>query len=244
MTLELKIEDNLLLAHLLASNPPDSEFKTDIINLQNKAWDISKVHYDLLIGRIRFVETHNEDTYHSLPAYTSKIKETDEFGLIKKQTQSYLEQCTKDWETVYPTCLKIIEELTGFDFSGSHFTGLITHPGLKNGRSFGNNIFMFGHRENWPHYAVVYFWHEILHNFFGQSNLEHAIIEFLTDEELRVRLNKSSYTPFVGHTHLATLKEGLLSEWINYVSNGTERDIKRFISFLQQNKKELIEACS
>ena len=40
--------------------------------------------------------------------------------------------------------------------------------------------FHCGHQEMWPHYATMYLWHEILHDFFPLDKLSHALILFLT----------------------------------------------------------------
>jgi len=80
----------------------------------------------------------------------------------------------------------------------------------------------------------VYLWHEILHSYFDNSDINHAIIELITDEELRCFLNHSSYPPFVGHKHLKILKKKLLSKWKIY-TNSNNKDIKHFISTIKSN---------
>ncbi|KKU99309.1 MAG: hypothetical protein UY32_C0002G0045 [Candidatus Jorgensenbacteria bacterium GW2011_GWC1_48_8] len=104
----------------------------------------------------------------------------------------------------------------------------ITHPGLKNGRYVGNNTIEWGHNEDWPNYATIYLWHEILHSYIGYSEKGHAVIELITDEELRTQLNSGKYPPFVGHKYLKSIKNRLLPQWRKYL-NSEERNIRKFI---------------
>jgi len=85
-----------------------------------------------------------------------------------------------------------------------------------------------GHHEDWPNYATVYLWHEILHSYIGYSEKEHAVIELITDEELRIRLNGSKYPPFAGHKYLAKIKQKILPRWKKYLKS-KKRNIREFM---------------
>lgn len=119
-----------------------------------------------------------------------------------------------------------MEDITGLQFDES-FTVYITHPSMRNGRSWGNNIISWGCKEAWPNYSVVYIWHEILHTYFDRSEKSHALIELITDNELRAQLSGVTYPPFEGHADLAILKKKLLPQWKKYLKSAP-RDIKNF----------------
>ena len=112
-------------------------------------------------------------------------------------------------------------ELTGIDFKKENkkFIVYITHPSLRHGKSFQDGTIAWGHNEDWQNYAVVYLWHEILHYYFELSDLDHALIELITDNELRVRLNGGKYPPFIGHENLEKLKYKILPYWKKYLKS-------------------------
>lgn len=229
MKFHFSIHENYLFAHLINKTElSDKSYQNDLTDLRNKAWDISQAHYNLLLGRAWLPIEHDSEVYQTLPDFIDKVKQTKEFQKILRQTQEYLKFCQKDWEETQELCEKILIELTGFDLKQQAFTVYLTHPGLRNGRYLGNQTITFGHHEDWPHYSVIYFCHEILHAFFGKTDLDHALIELLTDEELRVRLNDGKYPPYAGHKRLSSLKDQILSHWRKYVVRTGKKGILKF----------------
>ena len=68
---------------------------------------------------------------------------------------------------------------------------LITHPKLKNGFAMPRyNTIGWGHSEDWKNYSTVYLCHEIMHLLTKNTKTMHALIQLMTDNELRIRLNK------------------------------------------------------
>ena len=120
-----------------------------------------------------------------------------------------------------------MKKLTGLKLN-KKFTVYITHPSLRNGRYRGNNTIEWGHHENWRNYATIYLWHEILHSYIGYGDKEHAVIELITDEELRIRLNGGKYPPFVGHNYLGNMKKKMLPKWREYLKSD-QHNIRDFI---------------
>lgn len=229
MKLNFAIHENYLFVHLISKTElSDESYQNDLTDLRNKAWDVSQPHYNLLRGRAGLPLEHDNAVYQTLPDFIDEVKQTKEFQKILRQTQEYLKFCQKDWEETREFCEKTLIELTGFDLKHQAFTVYLTHPGLRNGRYLGNQTITFGHHEDWPHYSIIYFWHEILHSFFGKTDLEHALIEHLTDEELRVRLNGGEYPPYVGHKSLAALKDKILPHWRKYLVQADQKNIVEF----------------
>lgn len=64
---------------------------------------------------------------------------------------------------------------------------------------------------------MSYIIYEALHSLFGPSEVEHAIIELIADNELRIRLNKSGEYFEYGHDYLRPVLIKLIPEWKSYL---------------------------
>jgi hypothetical protein len=113
---------------------------------------------------------------------------------------------------------------------------LVTHPGQRNGQTFADGPIGWTERHDFSHYDTVYLWHEILHHFIKPTrptmdvgNPAHAIIELLSDNELRVRLGGGPYPPFLGHPEDLPFQERLLPQWRTYLRQ-PRRDVLQFLT--------------
>ena len=110
----------------------------------------------------------------------------------------------KEWKKAF----KILEELSGIKLPDITIQVYLTHPKLKNGMAVDNQTIVWGHPEDWPNYSTVYLCHEIMHILtnLDRSDITHAVIELMADNELRIRLNnKGKYFQYPGpvsYTHL------------------------------------------
>jgi hypothetical protein len=134
--------------------------------------------------------------------------------------------CERQWNDNYSITQRIISEITGLK-PKKNFTVFITHPSLKNGKYLGNNQIGWGHNEDWVNYTTVYLWHEIMHSYFDTKQLDHVIISFITDEELRIRLNGGKYPPFAAHKYLHPMMNKSLHLWKRYIKSES-KDITKF----------------
>src|SRR3990167_541026 len=200
MELSLRLNINLLIAHTLMSNKfSDQNCEKDIVALKKIAWEISQPAYNVIAGRALHPDQYNSDQLLYLPSFFEKIQQTNEFTVLLNQTENYKSLCRAEWGANYDFCYNYLTQKIGIPFKDDSFTCYVTHPGLRHGKSICNNEFMFGHHPDWPNYSTVYFWHEILHSYFGKTDLEHALIELITDEEMRAQLNGTTYPEYVGH---------------------------------------------
>ena len=177
-----------------------------------------------------------------LPNLLLAFKKDKYYKKILIQTKDYLDFCEKQWNNNYQRTSKIIKELTRFNLN-KKFTVYITHPSLKNGCCIENDKIAWGHNEDWPNYSTVYLWHEILHSYFRSTNvkfnnkdIEHSIIQFITDNELRIRLNGGQYPPFKGHPKLFPLMKKISPYWIKYLKS-EKKDILKFRNMLIKLEK-------
>lgn len=234
MKLSFVIDKNYLIVHALSCVEKDSfsslKYRRDIINFQNYAWRKSKKYYNFLTNKLKFFpdELTEKNIYlftKELFSLLKQLSSSKEFKKIYSQTEKYLKFCEKQWDKNCEITEQIIKELTGFRLN-KNFIIYITHPSLRNGRSIGKNRITWGHNEDWPNYATVYLWHEILHSYFEYSDLNHAVIELITDEELRSRLNDNKYPPFIGHKRLENIKKKLLPRWRKYLKSNKKSILK------------------
>lgn len=166
--------------------------------------------------------------------FLQTILNTRQCRKILDETNSSLIACEEEWNRNHKNSTAIIQELTGLNLN-KVMTVVITHPSIPNGRYNGHNRLEWRYHEEWPNYTTVYLWHEILHSYFGFDRLDHALIELVTDNELRVRLNGGMYPPFEGHHELNKLREILLSYWQEYL-NAQSKNILIFRDHMKTNK--------
>src|SRR3989344_1401872 len=232
MKLNFSINDNYLIVHTLASMGANKfsskKYQKEIVDFQNFAWEKSRKIYNLLVGRLSPEDIFDvEKLVKEIPDFFKNLKKSDEYKKVLLRTQAYLLFCEKQWMKNYLTSSKIVDDLTGFKLNKS-FMIYITHPSLKNGHYLGNNKICWGHNEDWPNYATIYLWHEILHSYFENDDVNHSIVQFLADKELRIKLNGGKYPPFVGHENLTPLMKKLLPHWKQYLKERKPRDINKF----------------
>lgn len=233
MTTNFKINDNYLIVHALGSYA-NREDANCLVELQDLAWKKSKRLYNFITGK-GDPTTYDEETLENidekLKEYFLYIKNSEEYKTVHNETSQYLEECKTEWDSNFEKTKQIIEELTGLKLE-EDFTVYITHPAQSNGTYCGNNIIAWGHKKEWSNYDTIYLWHEILHAYFDNTELAHALIQFITDNELRVRLNGGNYPPFVGHDYLAPIMQKMAPEWEQYLKQD-QKDIMKFQSFLR-----------
>ena len=231
--LNFTIDNQHLIVHTLASNNRFSseENREDIVAFQNYAWGISQHCYNFLARKLSPSVFFASESVEALSRYVTQLEQSRAFGVIREQTEAFLAFVQAQWEHNYPLTSQAVYEMTGLDLQKTMVVRL-THPSLCNGRYLGNEMFTWGHHEDWPNYATVYLWHEILHSYFAFDDLSHALIQLITDNELRVRLNHGMiYPPFVGHERLFPLMDNILPYWCTYLAEARKSgqgDIQSF----------------
>lgn len=219
---------------------PAGANKEDLVAFQSFARDVSPRDYDFIVGRLPQKKFRaSGGTPKGVDSFLSQIEQSSEFGKldkIRKQTEEYLEVVKAQWQRNYPITSQAIQELTGLDLN-KQVTVNVIHPSLNTGRNMGNDTIIWGHHEEWNNYSTVYLWHEILHSYFDSTELSHALIHLVADNELRVRLNEGEPYPLFGshaferHENLVPLMYELLPHWQTYLAEapeGGKRDILAF----------------
>ncbi len=240
VSLNFKIDDSVLASYIITNYQADSyipyaeeRYKKSLVAFQNLAWEKSKDLTTLLDGRFPiFRYKTNKDISYSklggdLENFINELIMSKEFKLLKDQTVDSQKLVEQEWNNNFEKTYAYINSI-GVKIDGT-FEVLLVHPGLKAGNYIGNNRLMWSHQEYWANYNTVYLWHEILHSYFESNDKTHAIIELITDEELRKQLNATDYPPFVGHKYLTEIKTKGSPIWQAYLESGN-RDMDHLIN--------------
>lgn len=256
LQLKFKVNKLYVLAHALS-------FKQSIVpfpswrKLADRLWKLSPsayqflsgAYYEYFIANLTTDITNTKDLNSSIRnlnretnslirlAYKSK-----EFDRLYNEVMNYKNWVANQWQIYEKEILFFITDIIGIKLPDVTLEVFVTHPKLKNGVFLGDNKIAWGHSEDWPNYSIVYLTHEIMH-FLTQkdkSKTMHAIIELMTDNELRVRFNKKSKYfyekgKWVGHTELKSLSKQILPYWKKYLKLSKSK--KDIFDFARKMKK-------
>ena len=164
------------------------------------------------------------------------IRQSQAYGRLIEETADYLKFVEQQWQQNEKKVLSIIQELTGLELPKSKIIVYLTHPKLKNGLAVDEKTIVWGHSEDFKNYTTVYLSHELMHILtdLDNSQITHAIIELLTDNELRIQLNqKGTYFEYPGHSNLQPLTKKFLPRWKSYL----KQEDKNIFSFINEMKK-------
>jgi len=194
MKLQFKINKYYLLIHALGqADLPFPEW----VNLQNRLWGKFPKSFYLLTfhSEVAFIGNNPlkelTDTYREAKKLIQQALKSKEFQRLYQESAKYLSFIKNQWERNKKDALKILEELSELELPGKTITVFVTHPNLKNGFAMPQyNTIGWGHSEDWENYSTIYLCHEIMHLLTKNTNIMHALIQLMTDNELRIRLNK------------------------------------------------------
>jgi len=205
----------------LMSTPLAPKVKT-LQKQLDKKYENNPAYYCLNLSNFHSIQWAAENIYsqpnttnfkkelHSISDTILKIYQTifnsQLFKQILKDTVTYQNFVQKQWKQNEKFVLRYLQDIFGFKLPDLNITVLIVSPTLKHGHVIsGTNIIIWGHPEDWKNYATVYLAHEICHLLFNyyhiqENDLTHAVIELITDNELRLRLNNQSQYFKTGNT--------------------------------------------
>lgn len=223
----------------------DLPTREQVTSFQNRAWNLDKLAFNYLKENdlhLKILHKHPIENGSAISERSAllvqQMKADPSFRPLLYETEKALAKVKKEWHQNYSKTNEIMKENTGITFD-RNIDVVITHPAIAQGTSrYGNILFtdLSIRPESFPNQNTVYLWHETLHHhlppkYAGKKEIDvaHAAIELATDNELRVRLNKGSYPPLVGHEFLANGRELLLPSWRTHLSNG-KKDIVSFIN--------------
>ncbi len=238
MELQFKINPDYIFLHAINQSQPNVPFKK-WEDFTNRIWEGSKgifyflggyAEYQLYLGK----EKNIEKTAKKVEIIFNQLRKSKEFQRLVTETEKYKLFIEEQWQENKENVLKLIEELSGLKSPDKTIRVYLTHPKLKNGRAVDNQTIAWGHSEDWKNYSTVYLAHELMHivTFKKTKNFKvmHALIELMTDNELRIRLNKKGRYfkegKFnVGHPYLRNLEKRILPYWKEYLKNKKEKNL-------------------
>lgn len=200
-------------------NLKNPEFLKDLVNYQNRVWDLYNDDYQYLkTFRDINPEIINSPENKRLKIFSEKAQMVEGFEKIFNQTEEFKNYVQKRWEKNFDRSLGIMEDITGLNFD-KKLTILITAPGMPNGthRKNMNLILWGGKRDDFPNYDTIYIWHETLHFYLGREDKSHVLITLATDNELRFRLNETNVDYSIGHEWLNNYQKEILPLWKDFM---------------------------
>ena len=235
MELIFKISERGLFVAALLKNADTDGW----VDLQNSLWDKYRIGYQLLQGdsySVFLSETSNGRLNNATEEIEQLIKDgmkTEEFDKLLQNAQEYRNWLENEWENNKKYIKKELKDILRIDLPKNAFTVYVMGNLVHIGRYLGDHKIVWGHKEDWPNYSLVYLTHEYLHEMFSRSDLDHAVIELIADNELRIRLNNGGeyFTckgKDVGHDNLRELEKSTLPAWNAYLGDKS-RNIREFV---------------
>lgn len=167
-----------------------------------------------------------------------------DFKRILKETNIYKKIVENQWDNNKEIVNSFLKEIIRKPLPSLDFKVIISHPSLKEGRSYPTRLIFWGHQEEWKNYSTVYLAHEIIHYIFYHykipfNKLSHALIELIADNELRATLERGAghfyKRKLIGNPELLELKKKIFPYWEEYLK---DKNID-IVSFYYQLAKKI-----
>lgn len=237
MKFKFRINPDYVFLHAINARQKNEPF-AGWAKFTNNIWEESPEVFYLLAGAPEYILRSS-----SLPTIAKKtqgvlkkIRLSKEYRKLIKETREYLVFVEKQWQKNGEQALSILSEISGIELPKVIITVFITHPKLRNGSVVDDNAIVWGHSEDFKNYTTVYLCHELMHIMtkHDPSDITHAVIELMTDNELRIRLNRrGSYFSCPGHAYLRQLEKKLFPAWKTYLKR-KDKNILRFIRTMKK----------
>lgn len=155
-----------------------------------------------------------------------ELQQQDFFNDYIKSAKENLDRIKALWDKNKNKINLFLLKIFKKDFNIS-VTAIIVPPLLNTGTSLKNNFIVWGHENGLKdeNYDLVYLVHESLHSYFGKDDVSHAIIENITDTELKKYLSCTEFG-YDTHPYLKSIHEKILPFWNLYLGKTKDEIIK------------------
>ncbi|MFA7201685.1 MAG: hypothetical protein WC099_01690 [Candidatus Paceibacterota bacterium] len=199
-----------------------------LIQTNYASWGIQMI--SLRANKKGFVRAFTNSTQYTEKIY-QEIFRTTAFKKIERETETYLQKIENQWRKKEPLIKTYIKDVLRIPEIKETVTVYIFHPKLSEGRAYyKDHAILWGHKELWENYSIVYITHEILHILLNgicrNKTITHALIELATDNELRVRLNPQDIYfmkdgVYQGHKYQEKLVKKIYPSWKKFLKETT-----------------------
>ncbi|OGM94667.1 hypothetical protein A2524_02065 [Candidatus Wolfebacteria bacterium RIFOXYD12_FULL_48_21] len=204
-------------------NDPAYYFVNPYIKASHTVWALEDLSRQSALNGIPFKNVLS-DALKKVDSIYQEIEESDEFKRLHKETSNYLLLTKKRWNAKEVEIFQFITKVAGITLPAKTVKVFINHPKTGGGQAYSeNNALRWGHSEDWPNYTVVYLAHELMHILTKKQQKTdktmHSLIELMTDNELRIRLNgEGDYLTIDGHAYIKELVQKILPIWQDYLA--------------------------
>lgn len=201
--------------------------------MQDELWDEYKKGYQLMQGYLNRafsssdVKAYLKESVDDMNKLVQEGMERPEFNKLLANAKEYKKWLENEWRKNKDRVTDELKDILKIELPKDEIKVLVVGDKMKVGQHIRKGVIAWGHPEDWPNYSLVYLAHEYLHNILGKTDLEHAVIELATDNELRIKLNEGGEYFYVDgklvvHKSLLELEKKLLSDWKKYLSTEDE----------------------
>ncbi len=168
-----------------------------------------------------------------------ELKQQEFFKNFSAEASENLKRIKNNWETDKQKINDFVDKIFKKNFV-LNLTSFIVSPSLNTGRNIENNQFIWGHIKGMQdkNYDLIYLVHESLHSYFKKTDLTYAVIENITDIELKKYLRNIEYTFDDCHEYIKMLHMKIQPFW-NIYMNKQKKEIKKInrLNHLSYNLK-------
>ena len=158
---------------------------------------------------------------HHLQRDLKFVEHHPEIGKILDESRDFRVQVQKQWTQNRTRIATELAAILRIPLPKDDVNVFTAHPSLNIGYAVPQlRAICWGHKEDFQNYHSVYITHELLHLILPPDarEVDHALIELIADNELRIRLNGNGrYFQYPGHRYLLPLEKTLMPHWQRYL---------------------------
>lgn len=235
MNVEFVVNDYLLVWNILFK----PSLREDFQKLKEDVWKKYPKEYEHLNKENVEILKYTNDFIPDDDTIYNYIFETDEFKIIKKQTDKYRRFLMRIWDTHCKDIMKYLDDLFRCKITNSYKI-LVVHPHLDNVEFLKKNPkrnIVWGKKEDMQDglkaiirilYTIIKY--EIMDYQSGNKEMVSAIVDLLVSNEIYTRLSgNSKYSE--GIKKLKLLRKQIYPYWLMY--QGSDRE--EFVSYMMRD---------
>lgn len=152
-------------------------------------------------------------------------------GFILEKNKKHFKKVRQDWKRNFVQTRSFMERTARIDFNEKPVPVFITYPVNAGFFTKSRRYITWGSGDWWDNYSTVYLWHELLHSYVDGLDVSHAVIQIITDSEMKLFLNGGDLNSNDWHKRHRTLMKLIYNNsWNFYLESNM--NMHEFIEYL------------